>query len=308
MNRSFRICRSRIARSYLSALKSLRRLIRVDARGHGASDKPHDPSAYNLDFRVADVTAVLDDLDIRQTDYFGFSMGDWIGFGLAMYAPIRIRSLILGGAHPYAENMQVFRDLMPQDSWRIYRNDREGFRPSYDSGNSGTSPGQRSQSPVGLDPRPGLSCGRTAKDDHAVLALRGRFRPAPAPSARVPKGAQQRNVLLGTSKRPFGFACSKRSGVASCQYFFGRTSPVTIATKRIWTNGLREMHVSGLGGSMAKPPMKPRAVRLATDTRSERVASGRPECRALPKPLATLKVGSAVIDGKAMDFPHQPWT
>jgi pimeloyl-ACP methyl ester carboxylesterase len=100
---------------YLSALKSHRRLILVDARGHGASDKPHDPAAYNLAFRVADVTAVLDDLDIRQTDYFGFSMGGWIGFGLVMYAPTRIRSLILGGAHPYAEDMQAFRDLMPQD-------------------------------------------------------------------------------------------------------------------------------------------------------------------------------------------------
>ena len=100
---------------YLSALKRHRRLILVNARGHGASDKPHDPAAYNLASRVADVTAVLDDLDIRQTDYFGFSMGGWIGFGLVMYAPTRIRSLILGGAHPYAEDMQAFRDLMPQD-------------------------------------------------------------------------------------------------------------------------------------------------------------------------------------------------
>jgi hypothetical protein len=32
----------------------------------------------------------------------------------AKYAPGRLRSLIVGGAHPYAENMQAFRDLMPQ--------------------------------------------------------------------------------------------------------------------------------------------------------------------------------------------------
>lgn len=101
---------------YLSALKTRHQLILVDARGHGASDKPHDPSAYDLGNRVADVTAVLDELEIRQTDYFGFSLGGWIGFGLAMHAPKRIRSLILGGAHPYAENMQAFRDLMPQDA------------------------------------------------------------------------------------------------------------------------------------------------------------------------------------------------
>jgi pimeloyl-ACP methyl ester carboxylesterase len=100
---------------YLAALKCDRRLVLVDARGHGASDKPHDPSAYDLSLRVGDVTAVLDDLGIRQADYFGYSLGGWIGFGMAKYAPQRIRSLILGGAHPYAENMQPFRNLMPQE-------------------------------------------------------------------------------------------------------------------------------------------------------------------------------------------------
>ena len=100
---------------YLNALKRDRQLILMDARGHGASDKPHDPSAYSLPLRVGDVTAVLDDLGIGQTDYFGYSLGGWIGFGLARCAPLRLRSLILGGAHPYAENMQVFRDMMPQD-------------------------------------------------------------------------------------------------------------------------------------------------------------------------------------------------
>jgi len=29
-------------------------------------------------------------------------MGGWYGFGLAKYAPERIRALIIGGAHPYA--------------------------------------------------------------------------------------------------------------------------------------------------------------------------------------------------------------
>jgi len=42
-------------------------------------------------------------------------MGGWIGFGMAKYAPRRLLSLIVGGAHPYAESMQSYRDLMPQD-------------------------------------------------------------------------------------------------------------------------------------------------------------------------------------------------
>jgi len=45
----------------------------------------------------------------------GYSLGGWIGFGVAKHAPDRLRALVLGGAHPYAENMQAFRDLFPQD-------------------------------------------------------------------------------------------------------------------------------------------------------------------------------------------------
>jgi pimeloyl-ACP methyl ester carboxylesterase len=100
---------------YTNGLKYGRQLILLGARGHGASDKSYEPSAYDLPFRVADVTAVLDALQIDRADYFGYSMGGWIGFGMAKYAPQRCRSLILGGAHPYHENMQPFRDLMPRE-------------------------------------------------------------------------------------------------------------------------------------------------------------------------------------------------
>jgi pimeloyl-ACP methyl ester carboxylesterase len=77
-------------------------------------DKPYDAAAYDLSLRATDVTAVLDDLNIRQADYFGYSMGGWIGFGLAKHAPERVHSLILGGAHPYTEDMRPFRNLMVQ--------------------------------------------------------------------------------------------------------------------------------------------------------------------------------------------------
>jgi pimeloyl-ACP methyl ester carboxylesterase len=45
---------------YVGALTPDYRLILIDARGHGASDKPHDPDAYALNRRVSDVAAVLD--------------------------------------------------------------------------------------------------------------------------------------------------------------------------------------------------------------------------------------------------------
>ena len=88
---------------YVSALAADFRLIRIDARGHGLSDKPHEPSAYELHRRAADVFAVLDSLGIERAHYCGYSMGGWIGLGLAQLAPERILSLALGGVHPFPD-------------------------------------------------------------------------------------------------------------------------------------------------------------------------------------------------------------
>jgi len=73
------------------------RLVLIDARGHGASDKPHEPEAYSFPNVTADVVAVLDTLTIAKAHYFGFSMGGQNGFALAAYAPERLRSLSVLG-------------------------------------------------------------------------------------------------------------------------------------------------------------------------------------------------------------------
>jgi pimeloyl-ACP methyl ester carboxylesterase len=86
---------------YVGALQQTYQLILVDPRGHGGSDKPHDPAAYAMALRAADVVAVLDDLGIERTHYLGYSMGGRIGFDLAYLAPARLRSLMIGGASPF---------------------------------------------------------------------------------------------------------------------------------------------------------------------------------------------------------------
>ena len=100
---------------YVGALQDGHRLILIDARGHGQSDKPHDGAAYDLRLRAADVVAVLDDLGVPSASFLGYSMGGWIGFGLAKHFPQRIDAFIIGGAHAYAENTQAIRDRMPED-------------------------------------------------------------------------------------------------------------------------------------------------------------------------------------------------
>ncbi|MBI2317729.1 MAG: alpha/beta fold hydrolase [Betaproteobacteria bacterium] len=90
---------------YVQALKPRYRLILVDARGHGASDKPRDPEAYSLALRVGDVVAVLDALGVPSALYWGYSMGGWIGWGMAKYAPERLQGLIIGAAHPFERRL-----------------------------------------------------------------------------------------------------------------------------------------------------------------------------------------------------------
>jgi pimeloyl-ACP methyl ester carboxylesterase len=97
---------------YVPALRQDYQLILVDARGHGASDKPHDPNAYGLHRRVADIVAVLDTLHLTKAHFWGYSMGGWMGFGLAAYAPQRIQALIIGGQHPYARSSEAMRQLI----------------------------------------------------------------------------------------------------------------------------------------------------------------------------------------------------
>lgn len=60
---------------YVDALRRDHQVILIDARGHGASDKPHDIEAYSPRSSVADVLAVLDALDVSKAHFWGYSMG-----------------------------------------------------------------------------------------------------------------------------------------------------------------------------------------------------------------------------------------
>lgn len=94
---------------YVDALASEHRLILIDSRGHGGSDAPHDEASYRPEPRVADVVAVLGAAGVDRATFFGFSMGGWIGFACAKWAPERFRAFILGGQHPYAQTMEGAR-------------------------------------------------------------------------------------------------------------------------------------------------------------------------------------------------------
>lgn len=74
------------------------RLIRMDARGHGASDAPD--GAYSLDLLAADAAAVLDAAGAGSAFVCGVSLGGMIGLTLARRSPQRVQALIAACTSP----------------------------------------------------------------------------------------------------------------------------------------------------------------------------------------------------------------
>lgn len=80
----------------LDSLASRYTVVALDLRGHGASDKPHNPSAYGATF-VDDVVRLLDHLEIQRAHLVGYSMGSAITLKLLSMHPERVISAVLGG-------------------------------------------------------------------------------------------------------------------------------------------------------------------------------------------------------------------
>ncbi len=77
--------------------KAGRRVVTLDCRGHGKSDKPHDPKAYGHDAMAGDLEEVLRYANARTVDVIGYSMGSFLTVRLLERKPGRVRSAILGG-------------------------------------------------------------------------------------------------------------------------------------------------------------------------------------------------------------------
>lgn len=79
-----------------AALAKMHRVITMDARGHGSSDKPQDESAYGTAM-AEDVIALMDHLGIQKAHLAGYSMGGMIALKAAVLHPERVEGLLLCG-------------------------------------------------------------------------------------------------------------------------------------------------------------------------------------------------------------------
>lgn len=84
----------------VDVLKEDYRLILVDMRGQGKSDKPHDPAAYAAARQASDIITVLDELGIDKANFLGYSLSAKLGWALAKYASERFHSFVIGGHIP----------------------------------------------------------------------------------------------------------------------------------------------------------------------------------------------------------------
>jgi pimeloyl-ACP methyl ester carboxylesterase len=83
----------------MTDLEKHHRVIALDLRGHGKSEKPHDPDQYGQAMCL-DVIRLMDHLAVSQAHIVGYSQGARIVGYLLTTHPGRFRSATLGGSPP----------------------------------------------------------------------------------------------------------------------------------------------------------------------------------------------------------------
>lgn len=86
-----------------------RRVLCVDLRGRGLSDRDADPSHYNVLTELDDVLTVMDALQIARADFIGTSRGGLILHFMAALHADRIRRVVLNDIGPVLEKQGLIQ-------------------------------------------------------------------------------------------------------------------------------------------------------------------------------------------------------
>ena len=88
--------------SQVPLLKKYYRVIRLDNRGAGKSDKPAGP--YTTKMMADDTVGLMDHLGIEKANFMGVSMGGMIAQEIAINYPQRVNKLILASTYACNDN------------------------------------------------------------------------------------------------------------------------------------------------------------------------------------------------------------
>jgi pimeloyl-ACP methyl ester carboxylesterase len=114
-----------------------------DARGHGRSEKPHDPAAYGEQRMARDLALLLDVIDAPQIDLVGYSMGAIVALLLGSDDE-RVRRLVVGGVgsgviecggvdRRAVSNESIIRALSAEDAATLKEPGAKAFRALADA-------------------------------------------------------------------------------------------------------------------------------------------------------------------------------
>ena len=96
------------------------RVIALDSRGHGLSEKPHDPHAYGDDAMRRDVQALLDKLGLDRCVVVGYSMGAAVTLRLAMMDTRPVAIALLGAGENMAnKEVGIERRTAMAEAFRV---------------------------------------------------------------------------------------------------------------------------------------------------------------------------------------------
>ena len=84
-------------RPLMADLSKDHEVIAFDCRGHGKSDKPHEPEQYGTEM-VNDITRLMDHLQISKAHIMGYSMGGGIVMKMLVEHPDRFLTAVVGGS------------------------------------------------------------------------------------------------------------------------------------------------------------------------------------------------------------------
>ena len=95
------------------ALAKKHHVVAIDCRGHGKSEKPHDPKKYGPQM-AKDVLELMDHLKIGKAHVHGYSMGGFLVTQLLVMAPQRFITASYGGSG-VPEVEEAYKREVPKD-------------------------------------------------------------------------------------------------------------------------------------------------------------------------------------------------
>jgi len=81
-------------REVVKRLSAEARVVAPDLVGFGLSEKPPDPASYSIEGHIADLSALVDALDLRDITLVIHDWGGPIGMGVALEHPGRVRAIV----------------------------------------------------------------------------------------------------------------------------------------------------------------------------------------------------------------------